>query len=203
VRLKESGVASEVIAVATGTAAAQEILRTALAFGADRALLAETTDDIQPLAVARILQVIVQRESPGLCLLGKQAIDTDDNQTGQMLAGLLHWAQGTFASKIIVSGESVEVTREVDGGLQTVQLKLPAVVTADLRLNQPRYLSLPAIVRARQKPLAVIPVADLPVDTTPRISILKVSAPQRLRAGMRIDSAAELVSKLRATGVIA
>jgi len=203
VRLKEKGKAKEIIAVSIGSSAVQESLRSALAMGADRALLVESASELQPLSVAKILAKIVQQEAVQLCLLGKQAIDTDDNQVGQMLAGLLNWPQGTFASRVECQSETIDVTREVDGGLETVRLKLPAVITTDLRLNQPRYLSLPNIVRAKQKPLTVIPIDSLNVDIAPRFSTLKVSAPSQHRAGVKLASVEELVNRLRESGVIA
>lgn len=197
IRLKEKGIVKEVIAVSIGTAAVQETLRTALAMGADRAILLETQSEIQPLAAAKLLQAIVKKESPQLVILGKQAIDTDDNQTGQMLAGLLHWAQGTFASSLQIEADNVRVVREIDGGLETLLLKLPAVITADLRLNEPRYLSLPNIVQAKRKPLEIVNLETLSVDITPHIHLLKVSAPAKRRAGIKLASVAELVTKLK------
>lgn len=203
VRLKEAGKAQEVIAVSVGPAKAQETLRTALAMGADRAILVETESDVEPLTVAKILKAIVVELNPGLVILGKQAIDDDSNQTGQMLAALLGWGQGTFASKVEVAGDSVNVTREVDGGLETVALKLPAIVTTDLRLNEPRYASLPNIMKAKSKPLATKTPADFGVDTTPRLETLKVAEPPTRSAGIKVADVNELVAKLKALGVAA
>jgi len=203
VRLKEKGVATEVVAVSIGPAKAQETLRTALAMGADRAILIETDDPVEPLAVAKLLAAVAREEAPGLALLGKQAIDDDSNQTAQMLAALLGWAQGTFASRIEVSGEAVEVTREVDGGLETLRLKLPAVVSADLRLNEPRYASLPNIMKAKSKPLAVSKPADYGIDIAPRLEVLEVREPAGRQAGVKLASVDELVAKLKALGVAA
>src|SRR4028119_648797 len=183
IRLKEKGAATEIVAVAIGPAKAQETLRTALAMGADRAILVVTDAEVEPLAVAKILAKIVEEEQPGMVILGKQAIDDDANQTGQMLAALLGWAQGTFASKVEVDGESVDVTREVDGGLETVRLKLPAVVTTDLRLNEPRYASLPNIMKAKSKPLAQKTPDDYGVDVAPRLTTLKAAAQRARPAG--------------------
>jgi len=202
VRLKEQGAASEVVAVSIGPAGAQETLRTALAMGADRGILVKHDGPIEPLAVAKILKAIAKEEQPGLIILGKQAIDDDSNQTGQMLAALLDWPQGTFAAKLEISGGDAVVTREVDGGLQTVSLKLPAIVTTDLRLNQPRYASLPNIMKARKKPIAEKSVADYGIDPTPRLKVLEVREPEKRRAGARVASAAELVERLRERGVI-
>ena len=207
IRLKEKGAAAEVVAVSIGPAKAQETLRTALAMGADRAILIQTPEDIgsavEPLAVAKILKAIVDEEQPGLVLLGKQAIDDDSNQTGQMLAALTGRPQGTFASKVEVSGDSVSVTREVDAGLETVTLKLPAIVTTDLRLNEPRYASLPNIMKAKSKPLAVKPVEETGVDVTPRLKVLKVEEPAVRQAGIRVGSVDELVEKLKTLGAVA
>jgi electron transfer flavoprotein beta subunit len=197
IRLKEKGVATEIVAVSVGPQKAQETLRTALAMGADRAILVQTDDEVEPLAVAKILKAIATEEAPGLVILGKQAIDDDSNQTGQMLAALLGWGQGTFASKVEVSGESVVVTREVDGGLETVSLKLPVIVTTDLRLNEPRYASLPNIMKAKSKPLATKAVADLGVETTPRLKTLKVVEPPKRSAGIKVADVDELVTKLK------
>jgi electron transfer flavoprotein beta subunit len=202
IRLKEKGVATEIVVVSIGPAKAQETLRTALAMGADRAILVTTEDTVEPLAVAKILAKIVGEETPGLVILGKQAIDDDANQTGQMLAALLGWAQGTFASKVEVSGESVDVTREVDGGLETLRLKLPAIVTTDLRLNEPRYASLPNIMKAKAKPLAQKTPADYGVDTTPRHTTLSVREPSKREAGVKVNSVDELIDRLRTVGVI-
>jgi electron transfer flavoprotein beta subunit len=197
VRLKEQGVASEIIAVSLGVPQCAETIRTALAMGADRGILVETDVDLQPLAVAKLLHALVGREQPRLIIMGKQAIDDDMNATGQMLAALLGWPQGTFASKIVVEGDGVTVTREVDGGLETIALTLPAVVTADLRLNEPRYASLPNIMKARKKPIETVKPADLGVDPTPRLTVLKVVEPPKRKAGHKVASVAELVAKLR------
>ncbi|RZL40047.1 MAG: electron transfer flavoprotein subunit beta/FixA family protein [Rubrivivax sp.] len=197
VRLKEKGVVTEIIAVTCGIAAAQDILRTAMAIGADRAILVETDVELQPLAVAKLLKALVDKEQPQLVILGKQAIDDDCNQTGQMLAALAGMPQGTFASKVEVAGDKVNVTREVDGGLETVALSLPAVVTTDLRLNEPRYVTLPNIMKARKKPLETIKPADLGVDVTPRIKTLKVSEPPKRGAGVKVPDVAALVNKLK------
>jgi len=197
VRLKEKGIATEVVAVSMGAAACAETIRTALAVGADRGILVETDVDLQPLAVAGLLKALVDREQPGLVILGKQAIDDDMGATGQMLAAMLGWPQGTFASKLAVEGDTITVTREVDGGMETVALPLPAVITADLRLNEPRYASLPNIMRARKKPIETIRPADLGVDPTPRLTVLKVVEPPKRQAGAKVGSVAELVMKLR------
>ena len=203
IRLKERGAASEIVAVSIGPAKAQETLRTALAMGADRAILIQTDDEVEPLAVAKLLAKVAEEEQPGLVILGKQAIDDDSNQTGQMLAALLGWPQGTFASKVEVSGDSVNVTREVDGGLETVKLNVPAVVTTDLRLNEPRYASLPNIMKAKSKPLAQKTPADYGVDTAPRLATLKVVEPSKRQAGVKVGSVDELVGKLKTLGVVA
>lgn len=197
VRLKEQGIATEIVVVSVGQAAAQEQLRTALALGADRATLIEVNDDPSPLGVARLLKALVDREQPQLVILGKQAIDNDNNQTGQMLAALTGLAQGTFASKVAVSGDKVTVTREIDGGLQTVELNLPAIVTTDLRLNEPRYASLPNIMKAKKKPLEVLTADLLGVDTTSTLKVLKVEAPATRQAGIKVKTVAELVEKLK------
>jgi electron transfer flavoprotein beta subunit len=197
VRLKEKGVAEEIVAVSCGPNAAQEQIRTALAMGADRGILVEHDGALEPLAVAKILKAIADKEGPTLVILGKQAIDDDMNATGQMLAALLGWAQGTFASKIEKDGETLKVTREVDGGLETVSLKLPAIVTTDLRLNEPRYASLPNIMKARKKPIETVKPADLGVDVTPRLTVLKVEEPPKRVAGKKVGSVQELVEKLR------
>ena len=202
-RLREKGVATEVIVVSIGPAKAQETLRTALAMGADRAILVTTDDAVEPLAVAKILKAIADEEQPGLVILGKQAIDDDSNQTGQMLAALMGRPQGTFASKVEVEGDSVTVTREVDGGLETVKLAIPAIVTTDLRLNEPRYASLPNIMKAKSKPLANKTPADYGVDTTPRIETVKVAEPPKRVAGIKVADVDELVAKLKAMGVAA
>jgi electron transfer flavoprotein beta subunit len=196
-KLREGGHATEVIVVSAGTAACQETLRTALAMGADRAILLETDVELQPLAVAKLLRAVVQKESAGLVILGKQAIDDDANQTGQMLAALLDWPQAVFASKVQVSGQSATVTREIDGGLETVELKLPAVITADLRLNTPRYATLPNIMKAKKKPLETLKPADLGVDVAPRLKTLKVVEPGKRKAGVMVKDVAELVDKLK------
>jgi len=201
IRLKEKGAASEIVAVSIGEAKAQETLRTALAMGADRAILIVHEGVAEPLAVAKLLKAIADEEQPGLVILGKQAIDDDSNQTGQMLAALLGWPQGTFASKVEMAGESVNVTREVDGGLETVALKLPAIVTTDLRLNEPRYASLPNIMKAKSKPLAQKTPADYGVDMTPRLTTLNVSEPPRRQAGIKVADVDALVEKLKALGV--
>ena len=196
-RLKEAGKAEEVIVVSIGPARAEETLRTALAMGADRAILVETDEAVEPLAVARILKGVAEAEQPGLILVGKQAIDDDSNQTGQMLSALLGWAQATFASRIEIKDGSADVTREVDGGLQTINVKLPAVVTADLRLNEPRYASLPSIMKAKKKPLDRKTPADFGADTRARIMVLKTEEPPGRKAGIRVSTVAELVDKLR------
>jgi len=199
VRLKEKGAVTEIIAVSCGVTQCQETLRTAMAIGADRAILVETPADLelQPLAVAKLLKALVDKEAPGLVILGKQAIDDDCNQTGQMLAALTGMPQGTFASKVEVAGDKVNVTREVDGGLETVALSLPAVVTTDLRLNEPRYVTLPNIMKAKKKPLDVVKPADLGVDVAPRIKTLKVSEPPKRGAGVKVPDVATLVTKLK------
>jgi electron transfer flavoprotein beta subunit len=201
IRLKEAGTAEEIVAVSIGPAKAQETLRTALAMGADRAILVQTDDEVEPLAVAKILKAIVDEEAPGLTILGKQAIDDDSNQTGQMLAALLGRPQGTFASKVVVEGDSVTVTREVDGGLETVKLAMPAVITTDLRLNEPRYASLPNIMKAKSKPLANKTPADYGVDTTPRLKTTNVSEPPVRQAGIKVEDVDQLVAKLKEMGV--
>jgi electron transfer flavoprotein beta subunit len=197
VRLKEKGVALEVIAVSCGPLQCQETLRTAMAIGADRAILVETTEELQPLAVAKLLKALVEKEAPQLVILGKQAIDDDCNQTGQMLAALLGWGQATFASKVEVAGGKVNVTREVDGGAETLALTLPAIVTTDLRLNEPRYVTLPNIMKAKKKPLENIKPADLGVDVAPRLKTLKVSEPPKRSAGIKVPDVATLVDKLK------
>jgi electron transfer flavoprotein beta subunit len=203
IRLKEKGAASEIVAVSIGPAKAQETLRTALAMGADRAILIQTDDEVEPLAVAKLIAKVASEENPGLIILGKQAIDDDSNQTGQMLAALLDWPQGTFASKVEVAAGKVEVTREVDGGLETVSLKIPAVVTTDLRLNEPRYASLPNIMKAKSKPLAQKSPADYGVDIAPRLTTLKVEEPAKRSAGVKVADVDELIGKLKALGVVA
>ena len=201
IRLKEKGAASEIVVVSIGPAKAQETLRTALAMGADRAILVQTEDEVEPLAVAKILKGVVEEEQPGMVILGKQAIDDDSNQTGQMLAALLGWPQGTFASKVEVSGNDVNVTREIDGGLETVKLATPAVVTTDLRLNEPRYASLPNIMKAKSKPLATKSPGDFGVDVAPRLETIKVVEPAKRSAGVKVGSVDELVAKLKSLGV--
>jgi len=196
-RLKEAGVVEEVVVVSCGVAACQETLRTALAIGADRAILVESNEDLQPLAVAKLLKAVCDKEKPELVILGKQAIDDDSNQTGQMLAALMGWPQATFASKVTVSGGKAEVTREVDGGLETVSIKLPAVITTDLRLNEPRYVTLPNIMKAKKKPLENLKPDALGVDVTPRLATLKVTDPPKRKAGIKVPDAAALVDKLR------
>jgi electron transfer flavoprotein beta subunit len=197
VRLREKGVATEVIAVSCGVGACQETLRTALAIGADRAILVESDADLQPLAVAKLLKALVDREQPGVVILGKQAIDDDANQTGQMLAALGSMGQATFASKVEVADGKAKVTREVDGGLETIVLGLPVVVTTDLRLNEPRYVTLPNIMKAKKKPLEVVKPADLGVDVTPRLKTVKVSEPAGRKAGVKVPDVAGLVDKLK------
>ena len=197
VRLKEKGVVTEIVAVSCGVAACQETLRTALALGADRAILVETDADLQPLAVAKLLRALVTEEKPDIVILGKQAIDDDANQTGQMLAALLDWPQATFASKVDIANGTATVKREVDGGLETVEVKLPAVVTTDLRLNEPRYATLPNIMKAKKKPLTTTNPATLNVDVTPRLATLKVTEPAKRKGGGRVADVKELVAKLR------
>ena len=197
VRLKEKGVVTEIVAISMGVAQCAETIRTALAMGADRGILVETDADLQPLAVAKLLHAIAMDEKPGMIILGKQAIDDDMSATGQMLAALLGWSQGTFASKLAVEGETLTVTREVDGGLETVALKLPSIVTTDLRLNEPRYASLPNIMKARKKPIDNKKPADYGVDPAPRLTTIRVDEPPKRKAGVKVASVAELVSKLR------
>ena len=197
VRLKEAGSATEIVAVSCGVAQCQETLRTALAIGADRAILVETAVELQPLAVAKLLKAICQKESPQLVIMGKQAIDDDSNQTGQMLAALLAWPQATFASKIELAEGKAKVTREVDGGLETVSIKLPAVITTDLRLNEPRYVTLPNIMKAKKKPLETVKPEDLGVDVKPRLKTLKVTEPPKRGAGVKVPDVATLVAKLK------
>ena len=197
VRLKESGIAEEIVAVTVGSSAAQEQLRTSLALGADRAILVDSEAEIEPLGIAKLLKAVVEKESPDLVILGKQAIDGDNNQTGQKLAALLGYPQATFASELSISDGKATVTREVDGGLQTVSVNLPAIITTDLRLNEPRYASLPNIMKAKSKPLDVLPVADFGIDITPRISTLKVSLPPEREAGVMVETVDELVDKLK------
>jgi electron transfer flavoprotein beta subunit len=197
VRLREAGVATEIVVVSIGVAQCQETLRTALAIGADRAILVETTEETQPLGVAKVLKALVDKEQPGLVILGKQAIDDDANQTGQMLAALLGWSQATFASKVKIDGATAQVTREIDGGLETLAIKLPAVVTTDLRLNEPRYVTLPNIMKAKKKTLDTLTPDSLGVDMKPRLTTLKVSEPAKRGAGRQVASVQELVDKLR------
>ena len=197
VRLKEAGVVKEILVVSCGTAASQETLRTALALGADRAILVETDAELQPLAVAKLLKAVVQKESPNFAILGKQAIDDDCNQTGQMMSALLGWSQATFASKVKIADGKAEVTREVDGGLETISVTLPAVITADLRLNEPRYVTLPNIMKAKKKPLETLKPDALGVDVSPRIATLKVEEPPKRKAGVKVPDAKTLVEKLR------
>ncbi len=197
VRLKEKGAATEVVAVSVGPTQAQETLRTALAMGADRAILVQTDQDLEPLAVAKVLKALIGEENPELVVMGKQAIDGDNAATGQMLAAILDWPQATFASAVEVSGGSAKVTREVDGGLQTIEVSLPAIVTADLRLNEPRYASLPNIMKAKKKPLDVKELGSLGVDTAPRLKVVKVTEPPKRAGGVKVESAADLVMKLK------
>jgi electron transfer flavoprotein beta subunit len=197
IRLKEKGIATEIVAVSMGPTAAQETIRTALAMGADRGILVQTDGELQPLAVAKLFKAIVAREAPQMVIVGKQAIDDDCNQTGQMLAALLGWAQGTFASKVAVAEGGLEVTREVDGGLETLRIALPAVITTDLRLNEPRYASLPNIMKAKKKPIETLTPDALGVDTTPRLVTLKVVEPPKRLAGVKVKDVADLVDKLK------
>ena len=197
VRLKEAGAATEIVVVSCGVQACQETLRTALAIGADRAILVQTDAELQPLAVAKLVKAVIDKEKPQLVITGKQAIDDDSNQTGQMIAALLGWPQATFISNITVAGESAEITREVDGGLEKLTIKLPAVVTADLRLNEPRYVTLPNIMKAKKKPLEVLKPDALGVDITPRLKTLKVEEPAKRSAGVKVADVKELVAKLR------
>ena len=196
-RLKEAGVATEVLVVSCGVAACQETLRTALAIGADRAILVESNEDLQPLAVAKLLKAVCDKEKPEIVIMGKQAIDDDSNQTGQMLAALMGWPQATFASKVTVAADKAEVTREVDGGLETISIKLPAVITTDLRLNEPRYVTLPNIMKAKKKQLENLKPDALGVDVAPRLATLKVTEPPKRKAGIKVPDAAALVDKLR------
>ena len=196
-RMREAGTASEVVAVSAGIQQCQETIRTSLAMGADRGILVRTDDELEPLAIAKIFKSLADREKPGIIILGKQAIDGDHSQTGQMLAALLGWAQGTFAYKLEFEGESLQVTREIDGGLETVRLKMPAVITTDLRLNEPRFASLPNIMKAKKKPVDTYTPDDLGVDTTPRVKVLKVTEPSKRGAGAKVGDVAELVAKLR------
>ncbi len=196
-RLKEAGTATEVIAASIGVEKCQETIRTALAMGADRGILVKTEGDPEPLAVAKLLKALVEREEPGLVIVGKQAIDGDNSQTGQMLAALLGWAQGTYAFRLEIEGESLKLTREIDGGLETVKLKMPVVITTDLRLNEPRFASLPNIMKAKKKPIDVVTPEELDVDITPRVQTIKVGEPPKREAGIRVESVAELVDKLK------
>ncbi len=196
-RLREAGTVEEVVIVSVGPTKAQETIRTALAMGADRGILVETDDLVEPLAVAKILKAIVDEEQPGMVILGKQAIDDDSNQTGQMLSALLGWSQATFASKLEIDGDKAKVTREVDGGLQTIEVTMPTIVTTDLRLNEPRYASLPNIMKAKKKPLDVKAPADYGVDTAPRLAIVETVEPPTRKAGVKVESVAELVDKLK------
>jgi electron transfer flavoprotein beta subunit len=202
VRLREKGVATEVVAVSIGPAQAGETLRTALAIGADRAILIQTSEDLEPLAVAKVLQKVIADEQPGLVLMGKQAIDGDNNATGQMLAALLDWPQATFASAVEISGNKAKVTREVDGGLQTLEIDLPGIITTDLRLNEPRYASLPNIMKAKKKELTIRELADLGADTKPRLTVVKVTEPAKRAGGIKVETAADLVANLKTAGVL-
>ena len=205
VRMKEKGIVQEIVAVSIGPSKSQETIRTALSMGADRGLLIETLEGqvIEPLAVAKLLKAVVEAEKPGFIILGKQAIDDDCNQTGQMLAALLGWPQATFASKVVIEGEAALVTREVDGGLETLKMKLPAIITTDLRLNEPRYPSLPNIMKAKKKPLETRKAADYGVDIAPRLKVLKTVEPPGRKAGVKVANAAELVAKLKEAGALA
>jgi electron transfer flavoprotein beta subunit len=204
VRLKEKGQVQEIVAVSIGPAKSQETIRTALSMGADRGILVETAEGqaVEPLAVAKLLKAVVDAEKPAFVILGKQAIDDDCNQTGQMLAALLGWPQATFASKIVIEGEGAHITREVDGGLETLKIKLPAIITTDLRLNEPRYPSLPNIMKAKKKPLDVKKPADLGVDPAPRLKVVKTVEPAGRKAGVKVANAAELIAKLKEAGVL-
>ena len=197
VRLQEAGTATEIVAVSIGPQQCQETIRTALAMGADRGILIQTDDEVQPLAVAKLLKAVVDKENPELVILGKQAIDDDSNQTGQMLAALLGWSQATFASKLDIEGGSANVTREIDGGLETIKVTMPCIVTTDLRLNEPRYASLPNIMKAKKKPIDQMAPGDLGVDTAPRLTTLKVVEPPKREAGVRVEDVAHLVDKLK------
>ena len=196
VRLKEAGTATEIVAVTVGESTAQEQLRTALALGADRSILIETDIETEPLAIAKLLKAITEKETPDLILMGKQAIDGDNNQTGQMLAALLNYSQATFASEVVIDGDSASVTREIDGGLQTIKVSLPAIITTDLRLNEPRYASLPNIMKAKKKELDIKAVAEMGIDTSPRMELLSVELPPTRQEGIKVESVEELVSKL-------
>jgi len=197
VRMKEAGIATEIVVVSCGPKSSQETIRTALAIGADRGILVESDEELQPLAIAKLLRAVVEKEQPELVLMGKQAVDNDYNQTGQMLAALLDWSQATFASRIEKSDGALTVTREIDGGLETLEIELPAIVTADLRLNEPRYASLPNIMKAKKKPIETMSAADLGIDVSPRLSVIKVSEPPARQAGVKVGSVAELVEKLK------
>jgi len=197
IRLKEAGTASEVIAVSIGPQQCQETIRTALAMGADRGIHVKTDDEMEPLALAKALKAVVEREEPGVVILGKQAIDWDNGQTGQMLAALLGWSQGTFASNVEINGDTMACTREVDGGLESITLKMPAVITTDLRLNEPRYASLPNIMKAKKKPIDVLEPGELGVDVAPRVTLVKVEEPESRQAGVMVESAEDLVGKLK------
>ncbi|HLW27699.1 MAG TPA: electron transfer flavoprotein subunit beta/FixA family protein [Kiloniellales bacterium] len=197
VRMKEAGIASEIVVVSCGQQSSQETIRTALAMGADRGILVQSDEELQPLAIAKLLKAVVEKEQPQVVLMGKQAVDNDFNQTGQMLSALLGWSQATFASKIEKVNGALSVTREIDGGLETIEIQLPAVVTVDLRLNEPRYASLPNIMKAKKKPIETLPAADLGIDITPRLSVLKVTEPPPRQAGVKVSSVAELVDKLK------
>jgi len=197
VRMKEAGIASEIVVVSCGQQSSQETIRTALAMGADRGILVQSDEELQPLAIAKLLKAVVEKEQPQVVLMGKQAVDNDFNQTGQMLSALLGWSQATFASKIEKVNGPLSVTREIDGGLETIEIQLPAVVTVDLRLNEPRYASLPNIMKAKKKPIETLPAADLGIDITPRLSVLKVTEPPPRQAGVKVSSVAELVDKLK------
>mgnify|MGYP001808341940 CR=1 FL=1 len=202
VRLKEAEICQELIAISIGTSSSQETIRTALAMGADRGILVETNENLEPLGVAKILHAVCQREKPDLVIVGKQAIDDDSNQTGQMLAGLLGWGQATFVSKIDIDGENIKATREVDGGLETLTVKIPAVLTTDLRLNEPRYASLPNIMKAKKKPIEQVTPDELGVDPSNRLQVLKVSEPPSREAGVKVSDVGELVDKLRNTAKV-
>ena len=202
VRLKEKGVVTEIIAVSCGVTQCQETLRTAMAIGADRAILVETSVELQPLAVAKLLKALIDKEQPGLVILGKQAIDDDCNQTGQMLAALADLPQATFASKVEIADGKASVTREVDGGLETLSVSLPAIITTDLRLNEPRYVTLPNIMKAKKKPLDVKALADYGVDISPRLTVVKVAEPAKRQAGIKVENAADLVARLKTAGVL-
>ena len=201
-RLKEKGIATEIVAVSIGPAQAKDTIVQALTIGADRGILIQSDADLEPLAVAKLLKAVAEAEKPDLIIMGKQAIDGDNNATGQMLAALLDWPQATFASKVVVENGEAQVTREIDGGLQTIGVKLPAVITTDLRLNEPRYASLPNIMKAKKKPLETRTVADYGVDVTPRLTVVKVTEPPKRSAGIKVADAAELVAKLKSVGVL-